>query len=53
MPQSDFISHLARKGALRNAQEPEGATAARRRDTFGDIDWVGMTKLTHSPHRSP
>src|SRR5215475_6077958 len=48
MPQSDFISHLARKGALRNAQELDGATAARRRDTFGDIDWVGMTKLTHT-----
>src|SRR5262245_53636725 len=48
MPQRDFICHLARKGALRNAQEPEGATAARRRDTFGDIDWVGMTKLTQS-----
>src|SRR5215467_8378999 len=48
MPQSDFISHLARKGALRNAQEPEGAAAARRRDTFGDADWVGMTKLTHT-----
>jgi general secretion pathway protein E len=48
MPQSDFISHLARKGALRNAQELDGAAAARRRDTFGDIDWVGMTKLTHT-----
>jgi general secretion pathway protein E len=48
MPQSDFISHLVRKGALRNAQELDGATAARRRDTFGDIDWVGMTKLTHT-----
>jgi len=48
MPQSEFISHLARKGALRNAQEFDGATAARRRDTFGDADWVGMTKLTHT-----
>jgi general secretion pathway protein E len=48
MPQSDFISHLAGKGALRNAQELDGASAARRRDTFGDIDWVGMTKLTHT-----
>jgi general secretion pathway protein E len=48
MPQSDFISHLARKGALRNAQELDGAAAARRRDTFGDVDWVGMTKLTHT-----
>ena len=48
MPQSDFISHLARKGALRDAQELDGTTAARRRDTFGDIDWIGMTKLTHT-----
>src|SRR5262250_1218973 len=48
LQQSDFISHLARKGALRNAQELDGASAARRRDTFGDIDWVGMTKLTHT-----
>src|SRR5262244_3113225 len=48
MPQSDFISHLASKGALRNAQELDGGIASRRRDGFGDIDWVGMTKLTHT-----
>jgi general secretion pathway protein E len=48
MPQSEFISHLARKGVLRNAQELDGGTAARRRDTFGDVDWAGMTKLTHA-----
>ena len=27
--------------------------AARRRDSLGDIDWLGMTKLTHAlyPYR--
>jgi general secretion pathway protein E len=48
MPQSDFISHLVRKGALRNAQELDAAMASRRRDSLGDIDWIGMTKLTHT-----
>src|SRR3954471_897042 len=48
MPQSDFINHLVRKGALRNAQELDAAMAARRRDSLGDIDWLGMTKLTHT-----
>jgi general secretion pathway protein E len=48
MLQSEFISHLARKGALRGPQEIDGGAAARRRDGFGDIDWVAMTKLTHT-----
>src|SRR6266581_306654 len=48
MPQSDFISYLVRKGALRNAQELDAGMAARRRDSLADIDWVGMTKLTHT-----
>ena len=48
MPNSDFISHLVRKGALCNAQELDASMAARRRDSLGDIDWLGMTKLTHS-----
>src|SRR6266850_2367221 len=48
MPQSDFISYLVRKGALRNAQELDAGMAARRRDSLGDIDWLGMTKLTHT-----
>src|SRR5262245_797552 len=47
MLQSEFISHLARKGALRGPQELDGGTA-RRRDGFGDVDWVAMTKLTHT-----
>jgi len=48
MPQGDFISYLVRKGALRNTQELDAGMAARRRDSLGDIDWIGMTKLTHS-----
>ena len=48
MPDSDFISHLVRKGALRNAQELDAGMAARRCDSFRDIDWIGMTKLTHT-----
>ena len=48
MLQSEFISHLARKGALRGPQELDGGAAARRRDGFGDVDWVAMTKLTHT-----
>jgi len=48
MPQSDFISYLVRKGALRNAQELDAGMSARRRDSLGDIDWLGMTKLTHT-----
>jgi hypothetical protein len=37
MPQSDFTSHLVRKGALHNLQELDAAMAARRRDSLGDI----------------
>jgi general secretion pathway protein E len=48
MPQSDFIGHLLRKGALRNAQELDAAMASRQRGSLGDIDWIGMTKLTHT-----
>jgi general secretion pathway protein E len=48
MQQSDFISHLVRKGALRNAQELDAAMAAQRPDSLGDIDWLDMTKLTHT-----
>jgi len=48
MPNSDFISHLVRKGTLRNAQELDAAMGARRRDSLSDIDWIGMTRLTHN-----
>jgi general secretion pathway protein E len=42
----DFVTHLARKGALRDADGLQGALAARRRDGQGSLDWVGLTKLT-------
>jgi general secretion pathway protein E len=48
MLQQEFISHLARKGALRDPQSFDGRATARRRDAYGDLDWVGMTKLTQS-----
>jgi general secretion pathway protein E len=48
MLQSEFISHLARKGVLRDPQGLDGLATARRREAFGDLDWVGMTKLTQS-----
>jgi general secretion pathway protein E len=48
MQQSEFIDHLARKGALRDAQALNGGTGGRRRDGFRDVDWVGLTKLTPS-----
>jgi general secretion pathway protein E len=48
MLQQEFISHLARMGVLRDPQSLEGGATARRRDAFGDLDWVGMTKLTQS-----
>ncbi len=48
MLQSEFMSHLARKGALRDPQCLDGGGIASRRDAYGDLDWVGMTKLTQS-----
>ena len=46
MLNTDFVSHLARKGALRDADARDGALVARRRDGQGNLDWVGLTKLT-------
>ncbi|MBO0763976.1 MAG: type II/IV secretion system protein [Hyphomicrobiaceae bacterium] len=49
MHQADFIDHLARKGALRDADSLNGGGAqARLRDAFPEVDWVGLTKLTAS-----
>jgi general secretion pathway protein E len=47
MLQSDFMAHLARKGVLRDPNAVDGA-GPRRRDALGDVDWVGLTKLTPS-----
>jgi general secretion pathway protein D len=46
MRQSEFVSHLARKGVLRDPQSLDGGASAHRRDAFRDLDWTGMTKLT-------
>ena len=48
MLQSEFISHLARKGVLRDPQSVDGGVTPRRPDAHGDLDWLGMTKLTQS-----
>src|ERR1700730_823394 len=46
MRQNEFVSHLARKGVLRDPQSLDGGASAHRRDAFRDLDWTGMTKLT-------
>jgi general secretion pathway protein E len=48
MLQSDFMSHLSRKGVLRDPHAADGRMRERRRDALGDVDWVGLTKLTPS-----
>jgi general secretion pathway protein E len=48
MLQSDFMAHLARKGVLRDPHAVDGGMRERRRDALGDVDWVGLTKLTPS-----
>jgi general secretion pathway protein E len=48
MLQSDFMTHLARKGVLRDPPAADGRMRERRRDALGDVDWVGLTKLTPS-----
>ena len=46
MLNTDFVTHLARKGALRDGDALDGALVARRRDGQGNLDWIGLTKLT-------
>jgi general secretion pathway protein E len=48
MQQSEFITHLARKGILRDSHALNDGLSARRRDGFRELDWVGLTKLTQS-----
>jgi general secretion pathway protein E len=48
MLQNDFMAHLVRKGVLREAHAPDGGVNLRYRDGLGDLDWVGLTKLTPS-----
>ena len=45
---NDFIAHLARKSVLRDPQVVEGGLNARGGDGFGEVDWIGLTKLTAS-----
>jgi general secretion pathway protein E len=45
---SDFVAYLTSRGVLRDSQRADGALTARRGDGSGDLDWVGLTKLTPS-----
>ena len=47
MLHTDFIGHLSRKGVLRDSQIADGGLNGRR-DGIGDMDWLGLTKLTPS-----
>src|SRR5262249_43819834 len=46
MFQKDFITHPAPKGVL--LAPGDGGVNLRPRDGLGDLDWVGLTKLTPS-----
>src|SRR5262249_54030397 len=48
MLHNDFIGHLARKGMLREPNIANGGLNARPGDGLGDLEWVGLTKLTPS-----
>jgi general secretion pathway protein E len=48
MLQRDFITHLDRKGALRDGQALDGSAGGRRGLASNDTDWLGLTKLTAS-----
>jgi general secretion pathway protein E len=48
MLESEFMVHLARRGVLRDPEAIGAGQSVRRRDARGDLDWVGLTKLTQS-----
>ncbi|HEX8168213.1 MAG TPA: GspE/PulE family protein [Beijerinckiaceae bacterium] len=48
MLHSDFLNHLAGKGALRDPQALDAAFGDRRSDARGELDWVGLTTLTQA-----
>ena len=48
MMQTDFMVHLARKGAVRDDASVHDRLNPRRSDATVDVDWVGLTKLTPS-----
>jgi hypothetical protein len=43
MLHSDFVAHLARKGALRDPQALDSSLRDRRGDPRGDLDWAIIT----------
>jgi general secretion pathway protein E len=45
---NDFIAHLARKGALRDSQVVDANLNGRTGESVGELDWLGLTKLTAS-----
>jgi general secretion pathway protein E len=48
MLRTDFMAHLAQKGVLCDSQALDSGLGAHSRDMFGDIDWVGLTRLTQA-----
>ena len=48
MLHSDFLAHLAERGALRDPQALDAGLRDRRPEARGEFDWVGLTKLTQS-----
>jgi general secretion pathway protein E len=48
MLHSDFVAHLARKGALRDPEALAPDVGEKRADARSEPDWVGATKLTQS-----
>src|ERR1700738_1300980 len=48
MSHNEFIAHLVRRGVLRDPQLANGGLTARQGDGLGNLDWVGLTKLTAS-----
>jgi general secretion pathway protein E len=45
---NEFVSHLARKGVLRDAQLVQGGLNAPNGRGLEEFDWLGVTKLTPS-----
>jgi general secretion pathway protein E len=48
MLHSDFVAHLARKGALRDPDALASGLGDKRAEARNELDWVGLTKLTQS-----
>jgi general secretion pathway protein E len=48
MLHGDFLTHLARKGALRDPHALDAVVGDRRADARGELDWIGLTTLTQT-----